>query len=372
MSSYAALIDKQPTLIKKGSLENTAVIWNGISQEFDTYRTNAEECSSVPVTVDDVTGELLEELIKRITGYTRSLQMTDAQLFKYIPIFFRKNGNVSWATKWSIIDSFSYLLDINYLYLIENWVKTNIITGNNFEDYEAGEKTVQFGDWIPSGSTVSILSDGQFEGSKCLSVTGTGNVYQDVASSAGTYILIVPYTGNGKITVQRTSDGYYWNFSTMVWSSTASSKAVLNSTAYYKIQELFIIFSTDDTAKITFGPAASTDTFIIDYLQYGLKATYPYIKIIYKILSPVGEYVNNWPAGNDPITTKVLGSGSTVLGSGSSVLGRVGLDESNATYLDNDFIFGAGASYPSNFYQKILNDIKPAGVNAEFSFIGED
>jgi hypothetical protein len=372
MSSYVSFIDKQPALIKKGSLENTAVIWEGISQEFDTYRTNAEECSSVPVTADNVTGELLDELIKRTTGYTRSLQMTDAQLFKYIPIFFRKNKNLSWATKWSIIDSFSYLLDINYLYLVENWVDTNLLTGNDFEDYEVGVKTAQFGNWIPSGSTVNILSDGQFEGSKCLSLTGTGSVYQDVTSAAGTYILLVPYTGNGKITVQRTSDSYYWNFTTMAWNAAASSKTVSNSTAYYKIQELFIIFSSDDTAKITFEPAESSDTFMTDYIQYGLKAAYPYIKIIYKILSPVGEYVNNWPAGNDPITTQVLGNGSSVLGSGSSVLGRVGLNEDNATFMDNDFIFGAGASYPSNFYQKILNDIKPAGVKAVFSFIGED
>jgi hypothetical protein len=350
MGSYDSFIDKQPTLIKKGGLVNTSVIWGSIAQEFDTYRTNAKECSSVPVTADNVTGELLDELVKRLTGYIRNLEMTDDVLLDYIDVFFRKNGNGSWATKWAIIDAFSYLLEKNSLFLVENWVSTNLMAGNNFEDFDVGVQTAQFGQWIPSGTSINILDENMFEGTRCMSVSGTGSVYQDITSAAGTYILLVPYTGNGKIIIQRTSDSYYWNFSTMAWNSISSYKAVSNSTSYYKIQELFVIFSSDDTARITFEPETSSDTFIVDYLRYGLKVAYPYIELIYRVDGQGGNYLNNWPSGDDPIS---------------------GLDESNATFLDSDFISGTGTGYPSNFYQKILDDIKPAGVKAVFEFVGE-
>ncbi len=169
------------------------------------------------------------------------------------------------------------------------------------------------------------------------------------AVTAGTYMLSFAYRGDMPVAVRRMSDNYYWNFSTRVWQSTFVNRVLppqrntrlSKSRSSRREATTCRLFSAIPAARTTgnwitcpSGPSPPTRT-CISSCQH----------------SAAGSFLNNWPAGTDPIA---------------------GTSYPNATFFGLDYLGGEGSGIPTEYYQRILNYIKPAGTKAVFEFLGRD
>lgn len=187
-----------------------------------------------------------------------------------------------------------------------------------------------------------------FEGSKSVSLTTGGSIYQDVECTAGPHILTVPCRGSGIVDVTRLSDNKQWDFTTRSWVASASVSLV-NAEDLYRINEYVVVMDAPGTMRVRFTNAVSSLFFKVDYLSLGLKPSYPFIRLLVSTFGQSGEFLNNWIPGADPV---------------------LGADYENATFLDVDYLGGEGGGSSNTYYQMILDYIKPAGVKALFEFIG--
>ena len=204
------------------------------------------------------------------------------------------------------------------------------------------------------------------------------------AVTANAYILSFAYKGYLPITLQRDSDSYYWNFATRTWQVEEYIFLLQNTTGLYQVIERPVIVDGSYNVTLQFGPgydavfdggAADTvfteeldggaaDTvfteevdggdsvireFQIDMISFGAKPGYPFIHVIVSTFAQNGGFLSAWLPGADPVA---------------------GTDYDYASFMDLDFIGGDGSGTPTEYYQKILNYIKPAGVKAVFEFVG--
>lgn len=349
MGSLERFLSRMPAKNRQGSQELTRAIWGGIAQEHDALKTNIAVVSRHSEKLENIGGDMLDELTVRTTGFERLQGEGDKNYRKMMYAFFRRNKNKSWATKWVLIDALSYFVNKDTIHFFDNWIETNLLLDNDFEAIEAGEYAAPFGAWTPLGGSVFVDVTDTFQEARCLRVPGAAMVRQDVAiGSAGAYVLIVPFKGTLTVTVERLSDGKQWSPAAMAWLASAST-ALLNSGPRYEGHEQFILMDGPDTLRFTFGPAGPSGEFRIDYLQFGQKPSYPYFHIIVSTFGQGSEFLNAWPPGADPIS---------------------GLDYSHSAYLDVDFIGGAGTGMPVVYYERILDVLKPCGVRAGIDFIG--
>jgi hypothetical protein len=349
MSSLDLFLQNHPALNRAGSQELTRAIWGGIAKEFDALKDQVKVVAIDSANVEKIGGDMLDELMYRFVDIRRVPNESDASRLKLLYLFYRRAKAGSWATPHSIRSAYSYYFPIASVYVLENSVETNLLDEGGFEGFDLGVKTEQFGLWVPFGADVEVVLGVGFKGDKCLKLTGTGGVYQDVAVDAGPVVLSTPFVGSLAQTVQRLSDNFYWNCSTKAWQAGAASLALANTGQAYVVKEAIVTLESSDTIRVTYGPKSAGTAVLLDYLSVGMKPTYPFIKVLVAVAGQSGGFINNWVPGADPVA---------------------GTNYLNATFLGQDFLYGLGAGIPTAYYQMILDDIKPAGVKALFEFVG--
>ncbi|KKL74400.1 hypothetical protein LCGC14_2065250, partial [marine sediment metagenome] len=95
----------------------------------------------------------LEKVINFFSGLRRIFDEEDADLKNRFDALILRNENTSWMTIWSMIDVFSYFFNKDNIYIIENYVETNLISNGGFEE---GTGNV-FTDWTKSESGSSVI-----------------------------------------------------------------------------------------------------------------------------------------------------------------------------------------------------------------------
>lgn len=368
----------------------TTAIWGGVADEYDKLRAELDKITLDAVTVDSLSGDELDEVILRVLGIARLLNESDASRLRLLKAIYLRENIPSWATVHAIRRVFRWWFDDDLIYINENDVETNLITDGDFEAFEVGEKTEVFGSWTPIGSTVSIEDTQVFEGSRVLHTMNEGRVNNTMELSAGTYILSFFYKGFCPVKVKRASDDHYWDFDSRAWMDTLSGLSLSNYSNTYSLYQCPVIVEDTDTLTVEFGPdywdgidggdptteptppdpdlvfdggypasamtesldGRSSDTgFRLDMVSLGEKPLYPSLRVIVSSFMSTGGFLNNWLSGADPLAGK---------------------DYANATFIDQDFIGGEGTGIPVEYYQAILNIIRPAGVKSVFEFVGRN
>lgn len=348
-TSLDRFLENHPAVNKEGSQEFTRAIWGGIAQEYDALKDQIKIVSADSAVLENVAGDMLDELALRFTGIPRVVNESDESRLKILFAFFRRSGQKSWATKHAIKGSLAHYFPVESVNIMENAVETNQVLEGGFEAFDVGVKGAQFGSWIPTGTSIEIVTGASFHGAKSLKGVGTGAVSQSFSATAGALILSFAYRGALNVQVQRTSDSKYWDFTAKSWVASASLSLSTENTRY-DIIEKPVILDANATVKVVFSLNSAEGTeFHIDDVSFGAKPSYPYIRVLVSTEGQSGEYLNNWPGSDDPVA---------------------GTDYENATFLEVDFIGGEGGGIPTTFYQTIVDYIKPAGVKAVFEFVG--
>lgn len=349
--SLDTFLENHPALNRNGSQELTRAIWGGIAQEYDLMREQVKEVTARPAVLENITGDMLDEVVLRFIGVQRITNEDDASRMKLMYAFFRRNGAGSWATPHAIRGSLSYYFPSTSIYILENVIESNLITEGGFEGFTAGIQVAPFGDWVPSGADIEVLGSDSFQGTNCLKGTGTGTVAQTVAVTTGAAILTTAWLGTVDVKMQRASDGYYWNFQTMTWQAAAAALSLANAGELYALRENPVLVELDDSITITYSVSSGGTDFHIDYLSFGPKPAYPFIKVLVSTFGQSGDFLNNWSGTDDPVA---------------------GTDYDNATFFGFDYLGGEGGGVPTAYYQTILDYIKTAGVKAVFEFAGRE
>lgn len=384
MTTLERFLQNHPAFNRAGSQELTTAVWGGIAQEFDALKIEIKKITQDAEDVENLAGDELDEVILAFTGIARMQDESDAMRLRLLNALFLRGEDKSWNTVHSIRQVFRWWFADEFITIKENEIVANEITDGGFETETVGEKTTTFGEWTPYGTSIYIENADTFEGARVLHAEGDGWLSCEKAVTAGMYILSFAYKGYLPIRVKRTSDSYYWNFSTREWQSSEYIQLLQNDTEHYQVVERPILSDGTDSFSLYFGPcydavfdggvadtifteeldggAADTEftedvdgggayhrAFRLDMVSFGAKPGYPYIHVIISTFAQNGEFLNAWVPGEDPIA---------------------GTDYDYATFFDLDFIGGDGSGTPTEYYQKILNYIKPAGVKAVFEFVG--
>lgn len=349
MTTLERYLNNHPALTKNGTQEYFAAVWGGVAVQYDALRAEIDKITINAIDVANLSGGELDEVVQRFTGIRRLVGEEDSALLRLLDALFVRNNIPSWTTVHGIRRVFSYFAPSNLINIIENEIETNLIADGEFESFTVGVKSAPFGSWTPSGSSISIDGSGAFQGAKCLHGVGTGTVYTSAAATAGCFVVSAAHKGYCPLKIQRTSDNYYYNFSTKTWAAAVSQLLLENATDEYITFDIPILVAGSHTLKIIFGPDASGRDYFIDRVTFGAKPSYPYIHILVSTFIQAGDYLNNWVGSTDPVA---------------------GTDYENATFLGQDFIGGEGSGVPTEYYVNILDIVKPAGVRADFSFVG--
>jgi hypothetical protein len=350
MNTLDRFLENHPAVNREGTQEMTRAIWGGIAQEYDLLKEQIKIVSSDSAILENIKGDMLDELVIRFIGTQRVTDEGDESRLKTLYALFRRAGQLSWETKHAIRGAFSYYFPIETINILENAIETNIVQGGDFEEFEAGVKTTTFGSWTPTGTSIEIEISEAYHGVKSVRGTGTGSVSQTVSALSGTNIITFAYRGALTVKIQRASDNYYWNFTTKTWIATEVGLNVNNTNTRYELIEKPVFLDINDSLIITFSLNSVIGTeYRIDVVSFGPKPSYPFIRVLVTTGGTDGDYMNNWPGSVDPVS---------------------GADYNNATFLGIDYIGGDGGGIPATFYQVILDYIKASGVKAVFEFIG--
>ena len=243
------------------------------------------------------------------------------------------------GTPWDILNVLCYYVDMQFLFYIPNAVITDLLTNGDFETAPGVEWT-----FLPSG-TRTLLDP--FSGSWKADFAGFTSLAQTVAVTEGTYILncfasptVDPTveTDIFNLTIQRDSDSYYFNTTTLTWVVADPSNVYSTDQSGYNLAEFFVI--VDDAYDITITFTKIVD-FLLDHVEFGEKL-YPAFEIIYVDSGLAGDFASLWDTGVLPYD--------------------------NASYLDQDYMFSSSTSvYSETYFQGLIDITKASGIKGIFN-----
>lgn len=353
-SDYKKLFGKYPFTSLNPIEKSSDINCGAISNELEFFKQIAEDLSAKGE-VETWDSNVLDVVIPFFIDTLRNLGELDSQYVNRLYFFLRRGGFSVWCSKHSLLGALSHVLILKKenLYIIENYVETNLLQDGSFE-------VVGNPDWTfySEGSSVSeVVSGDSFEESNSakLQIDSSGSLaYCETTVSsipAGTYTCTLFYksTDNGSgCYVKRTSDDYYWNTETNDWQSSEYLIPFKQSNVYTLLSFWFVLSSSD---SITFGCKSSVPnaTSHVDYVFIGERQPYPSFQVLYRSLGQSGEGTLMFHEGStDPDGTSTY-----------SLLG----------YYDLSFIEGASGILSVNTIIEMLDRIKLTGTKFEFKVI---
>jgi len=284
-----------------------------IVNELEYLRAYINFMTSMDVEIAE--GKLLEIIIYFFTRIKRIGDETDSNLRNRFYSIIRRKDNKRWMSKWAVKDIFSYFFNENNIYIIENYIETNLLLNGGFEEGSGNS----FTNWTKSesGSSVIVEATGgdEFIEDRAAeyqvdSSNSAVSLYQTKNSVAqGDYKVDLFYWDDGlcpaddviTIEITRSSDGYYWDFDGK-WQSGAVGKDLektgVSGYIYwgdYIYQESVAAENITITVKNK-GASGTAYKFRIDEVNFGEWKDYPSLKVlIVTDFDPeVGGYIVIW------------------------------------------------------------------------------
>ena len=286
-----------------------------LANELEYLRAYAKYVVSA-VDVDTVESIFLEKIIEFFINMNRIYDEEDSSLRNRFLSLIRRNANKRWSTKWSFKDVFSYFFNPANIYVIENYIEDgdDLILNGSFEDVTGPN----FDNWtknVSGSSLINISIAEMFQDAKCPeysidSSNSEASLSQTINSVAiGDYKLSLFHKDDETITdpivrvrLQRSTDSYYYNFSTNQWQSVETSKIFPVNGATYNYSGVYV--NNDEVANLTLkisnaGTSGLAYKFYVDRVRFGLWKTYPSIKILIVSIGQAGGYMSLWAGEAD-------------------------------------------------------------------------
>lgn len=382
MSIITTLNERMPTLLNKHSKEYTAIFGDDeatptspIADSSD-YNTGAVAneleyskgfCDYITrsLQIDNYYSTYLDKVVYFFTGLLRTYAETDAQLINRFKALMIRNNNKSWSTTWMIRDVFKYFFDQSIIYVIENFIDTDLIIDGSFEE----NPTVNWTRTASGGSAVDFPTTETFsESTTCrFTIDSSGNscsLSQVIgAVSTGMYVLgfftkddrLLSTNDLFKVTLQRSGDSYYYNFDTQAWQSGEAHWTISkNSGTRYENKRGFVdvpvaMTGQDITLKFeNIGGTSDAYKFYLDKIEFGPLLPYPTVKVVLVNIGNQSGFMSAWPGDGDPIAD---------------------YDYTLASYYGLCYLEGIGGLGTLQYYMDLLNLIKPCGVKAQLEIV---
>jgi hypothetical protein len=272
--------------------------------------------------LEQSSGTYLDDLAWFFLSLERAPLEGDEPFFNRIYSLLRRAGNLRWQTSLGMLDVFSYYFDKLLLYLEEDYIETTSGLGTGDDilangGFELGAGNV-FTSWnkTETGSSVIVQNTTQMlEAGRCLEMqvdASNSNVSFNQAAatlSAAERIFHIyyqdenvpdSYTASWQLSVQRSSDSYYYNFATNQFQASAyyQTFAKVGSTnGRYAHAAAYVSTVGMGTLTLTFtlqriaGAAVSAYQVRFDRAMFGLRKTYPSAKMIVIASGSLGGYM---------------------------------------------------------------------------------
>lgn len=273
------------------------------------------------VDVDAVESIFLEKIIKFFINMKRIYDEEDSGLRNRFFSLIRRKANKRWSTKWSFKDVFSYFFNPANIYVIENYTEDgdDLILNGNFEEVTGAD----FDDWtkqVSGSSVINISTTEMFQDARCPEYSidasnSEASLSQTINSVAvGDYKLSLFHKDDEvvtdpivKVRIQRSTDSYYYNFSTNTWQAGDTSKTFPVHGTNYGYSGIYV--NNDTQANLTLkisnaGASGQAYKFYIDRIRFGLWKTYPSIKILVVSAGQSGEYMSFWAGEDDNLADR--------------------------------------------------------------------
>lgn len=255
--------------------------------------------------LNDLDTYFLEDVVEFFTTYKRIHDETDENYRNRAVAFLQRKNNKRWVTKWAIRDVFSYFFNITNIYVIENGILAtdNLVLNSDLEDTTGSN----FDNWtisVSGTSTIDIDTTNPFTNTKCAKYTidasnSTADIHQIVSSvSAGDYKVScfakadIALTDGIHIKIQRSSDSYYYNFSTYTWQSGTTNQKFDLTTTYQYLSASFSLASTDSITITIERDTATSHILYVDRIRMGEYKTYPSINVLIISEGSLGGYAS--------------------------------------------------------------------------------
>lgn len=300
--------------------------------------------------IREITGASLEDLpdpyidivVYFFVGLKRQSGEPDSGLIRRMESLIIREGewrSERFGTPWDILNVLNYYVDRQFLFYVPNAVLTDILINGDFETAIGAEWT-----FTPSGDRT--LED-PFSGDWKVDFAGFTSLSQTVAVTAQTYILNcfanpasdpVGDTDIFNLIIQRASDSWYFNTSTLTWVASDPSNKYTTDKAGYNLGEFFVIADGSYNITITFTKIVD---FLLDHVEFGAKE-YPAFEIIYVDSGLAGDFASVWETGILPYE--------------------------NASYLDQDYMLASVTTvYSDTYFQSLIDITKASGVKGIFN-----
>ena len=268
--------------------------------------------------IDNSSGVFLEKLVYFFLRLSRIFDEEDSDLKNRFNALIIRNANESWMTKWCVLDVFSYYFSSNVLYIIENYIETDLLLNGDFED---GTGNV-FTNWTKSESGTSVIVEAiggdefaddraaEFQVDSSNSLIYLTQTINSIAQ--GDYKIELFYWDDGncpvddviEIGITRSSDGYYWDFDSS-WQSAPIYEGISKITgSRYESWGKYIYQESVSAENITIelrraGSSGTAYEFRLDNVKFGVWQTYPSIKVLIVLEGTAGGYLSAWPGDID-------------------------------------------------------------------------
>ena len=372
-----SLNKKMPPLINKDGEEYKAVIGNEkFTPEAIIIQSSDYKCGAIAneleflrlfinyakaaYNVETTEEGWIDVITEFFLNMSRLYQEEDENLInRFFSITKRKNFP-KWMVPLIIKKVFSYFFNEDDIFIINNYIESNLISNSDFEDGTGND----FDDWTEyetGDSHIIETTTEHLEQARAVEFqisSDIDNCYilQTITSVVtGFYKFSMFYKDDGladgddvlTLIIRRSGDSLQYNPETQDWEAGYRILIPKKGTDY-KYFEIFVVLpSPRDLTFIIASESFYLDSTVaykvrVDKVEFGEWFEEPSVKaLIVSNYSP-GGYANIWPSGADP-----LGGGENY---------------DYASFLDNDFISGEGNAYPVDFFEDLLDRIRVAGV----------
>ena len=275
-------------------------------------------------------GEPMEKILDKFSIVTPYTGESEISALKRVKSVYARESPVL-GTRQDVKNVFSFLLESESVFVINNseLIANSLLLNGDFEA-EINEA------WILKGAA-SLEKRNQFEGTMALKLSG-GSAKQTVQLKEKTVYCLHGFYNGDNVNIAIKSGSKYWDSTGEIgsWIDKETLKKLPAVDTYTPFQ-IFVVTEETTDFEVSF-----SGTGYIDYVRLFEKDATSMFSVICIMQDVATDKTATLGRGeSDPID---------------------GIDYDKQSYLDDTYIIGGNGVKSINFYKKVLDIIKPAGI----------
>lgn len=291
-------------------------------------------------------GEQLGKTIELFLLLKKLPNDTDEMVRSWISVLFYRNGDTVWGNRQNILGLFKTFFDTENVFIVNNTepFTDNLLTDGDFEEAVNG--------WNVTGG-VSYDNNARFEGETGIQLVSEGDVSQTVEKIKANSVYFIHFFVKGKIKVNITdNNGRSWNSDSTEFGEWVQSE-YWKSFSSKEWNNMDFYIRTDDTV----------DSIKVSFAYDGVESMLDYVRLNGKTrTSTFSVIVKSGASATDETSNLAPGQSDSVQG----------VDYKIMSYYDKNYILGSPGTSLYNTGLKILEIVKPAGIQAYLEILADD